>query len=346
MQEYCGNRQKVLDYENLGKILLLMGEALPRWAKKEKEENNTTTESLHNNTFKVVSHFLVPLSFPAVRVSSIAPFWGLRLLMSAVGGCYSEPSLSVPRPVWGEAWSLAAAGVEQVVSGGVWCWWLPPPHSENPHLGYFPNMLLHLAPASLVCNSILHPNLLRMVCITSAWDLLSQRLIIPENRFAQLPTCTFYQSLVISLQHWGPHSCPSSPLLLPHLCPVSPLARPLLSHHANAPLHYTVLWESQIHQYTQNNYLLPLSVERNMVVPHKNKPKRNWLSSSHLVIKKTLGLGLQLSSIQAKTSGQIPRIAELVWNLRPRNHNTEFTGQQICLKFCKSHGCMLEVQLT
>lgn len=30
-----------------------------------------------------------------------------------------------------------AAGVEQVVSEGVWCSWLLPPHSEDPHLGLF-----------------------------------------------------------------------------------------------------------------------------------------------------------------------------------------------------------------
>lgn len=170
------------------------------------------------------------------------------------------------------------AGVEQVVSGGVWYWWLPPPHSENPYLGYFSNMLLHLALASLVCNSILHPNLLCMVCITSAWDLLFQHLIIPKNRFAQLPACTFYQPLVTSLHHWGPQWYPEPPLFSfcsTTLCPVSPLPRPLLSHHASAPLHYTVLWESQIHQYTQNNNLLLLPVERSMFIPHKNKPKRN-----------------------------------------------------------------------
>lgn len=73
--------------------------------KTENEENNTTTESLHH-TFKVVIHLLVPSPFPAVRCSFIPPFWGLRLLALAVGGCYGEPAVSIPRPAWGEAWSL------------------------------------------------------------------------------------------------------------------------------------------------------------------------------------------------------------------------------------------------
>lgn len=160
--------------------------------------------------------------------------------------------------------------MEQVVSEGVQCSWLLPTHSKDPHLGYFSNMLLHLALASLVCNSILCPNLLYMVWFTTVRDLLFHLYVISKPSFAQLPASTFLVTTGELFTALGSPEAPQTfsiqPLLLPP-APCVPTFRSLLSHHSDASLCCPVPWRSQIGCSTQNNYLLLTSIERNMV-PH------------------------------------------------------------------------------
>lgn len=187
--------------------------------------------------------------------------------------------------------------MEQLVSEGVWCWWLLLPHSEDPHLGYFSNMLLHLALPSLVCNPILCPNLLCMVWFTTVWDLLFHLFVISNPSFAQFPASTFLVTTGELFTGLGSPEAPQTfsiqPLLLPP-APCIPTCRSLLSHHSDAPLCCPAPWRSQIDCSTQNNHLLLIYVERNMV-PH-NYTETSQRESNYTVatwlLKKIWGLQL------------------------------------------------------
>lgn len=81
-----------------------MGKALLRYPEKEikeNEENNTTTESLHNNTFNIVTHFLVRSPFPAGRLFFI-PLLRPKIIGFSCGRQAQRVVVRVPCPAWAE----------------------------------------------------------------------------------------------------------------------------------------------------------------------------------------------------------------------------------------------------
>lgn len=156
----------------------------------------------------------------------------------------------LPEQVWCSCWSASFAGrrcmMFMVSSSLLW----------EPSLGAaFQDWSCDLQPHCLAT-----PFYIQIYCIW--WALFFQPFwLVQLSNCTSLPiTGDLFTVLEMPVGGQPKHSLFTLCSLIWH--PVLPFATSLLSHCDNAPLHCTIPWGSQIHHYTHNNFLLPLSVEK------------------------------------------------------------------------------------